>query len=297
MTNRIAMPPTGKYIIAVSGGVDSVVLLDLLRNLDGLDLVVAHYNHGIRDDSDLDEEFVGNIARSNKYIFETAKGNLGPDASEDLARQKRYEFLEIVKQKHQALAVITAHHQDDIIETCFINLVRGTGRRGISSLSSKSGLYRPLLSVSKEQLINYAKEHNIKWREDKTNKDTKFLRNNIRINVLAKMSPTERADILKIIDSTRSINEKIDKELAVLLHQGLHKNQNVMNRSWFIQLPHDVSKEVIYAILNKMKTKEIDRKSIEKIVVSIKTFKPGKIIDAAGLKIYITKRSARFVKL
>src|SRR4051812_31887046 len=109
--------PRGKYILAVSGGVDSMVLLDLLARKPGIELVVAHFDHGIRPDSKKDEVLVRKAAASYGVAFEPGQGNLGPAASEATARQARYHFLDEVLTKHQALKIITAHHQDDAIET------------------------------------------------------------------------------------------------------------------------------------------------------------------------------------
>jgi tRNA(Ile)-lysidine synthetase-like protein len=288
----------GKYIMAVSGGVDSVVLLDLLLNSKHQDLdtefIVAHFDHGIREDSKADADFVKNLATKHKLVFELGQGNLGADASEALAREKRYEFLKSVQSKHKATAIITAHHQDDLIETSIINLLRGTGRRGLTSLKSDSQITRPLLKFSKIELIKYAKDHKLNWHEDITNTDLKYLRNYVRTKVVAKMTSQQRDKWLVILAKLEVINGKIDYEIQKILGLGLHKNQLVLNRKWFIMLPHDVSKEIILAILSKSKVAEIDRKTVERLAVQIKTLQGGKIAQAAGVDIYLTKRSARF---
>ena len=146
----------GKYVLAVSGGIDSVVLLDILSKVNDIDIVIAHLDHGIRVDSKLDQKLVKDLAKTYRFIYETKSINLGKNASEKLARDNRYEFLNSVLKNHQAIAIITAHHQDDLIETSIINLLRGTGRKGVSSLKSDDNLIRPLLSVSKNQIKQYA---------------------------------------------------------------------------------------------------------------------------------------------
>jgi tRNA(Ile)-lysidine synthetase-like protein len=127
--------PKGRYVVAVSGGVDSVVLLDALSKLPNLELVVAHLDHGIREDSIEDRRFVASLAASYGLVFEYGEGRLGSGASEATAREARYNFLRGVKMKHDAKAIITAHHQDDLIETAILNMLRGTGRKGLTSLS------------------------------------------------------------------------------------------------------------------------------------------------------------------
>src|SRR5665213_4424111 len=107
---RIEVLP-GKYALAVSGGVDSMALLDMLAKKPGVNLVVAHFNHGIRGDSGHDEKLVKQAAAAYGLIFELGAARLGKGASEAAAREARYDFLNRVMKKHQADAIISAHHQ------------------------------------------------------------------------------------------------------------------------------------------------------------------------------------------
>src|SRR5690348_16932946 len=106
----------GKYIVAVSGGVDSMVLLNLLAKSKGLDLIIAHFEHGIRSDSKEDLELVRAAAAHYGLPFVWEHGHLGPNASEAAAREARYTFLRRVRAEHAAKAIVTAHHQDDLLE-------------------------------------------------------------------------------------------------------------------------------------------------------------------------------------
>jgi tRNA(Ile)-lysidine synthase len=290
--------PDGKYIIAVSGGVDSVVLLDLLANsklqTPNSKLIVAHFDHGIRDGSSKDAEFVEKLAKKYDLKFELGKGNLGSEASEALARDKRYGFLRTIQNKTLANAIITAHHQDDAIETSIINLLRGTGRRGLTSLKTRDDIIRPLLGFTKKQLIKYATEHNLKWREDPTNKDTKYLRNKVRQEIVPKMDEVTRTQWLDILGHAEASNAKLETEINNLLHRGLHKGQLVLNRQWFTMLPHALAKEVLLTILYKAGATEVDKKTLERVSIQIKTLRGGKILQAPGINIELTKRSARF---
>jgi tRNA(Ile)-lysidine synthetase-like protein len=119
-----------KYIVAVSGGVDSVVLLDQLmkKKLSGFEsaeFAVAHFDHGVRDNSSGDAAFVQGLTSHYKVPFELGVAKLGAGVSEEVARDARYAFLREVQKKHRAVAVITAHHKDDVIETAIINILRG----------------------------------------------------------------------------------------------------------------------------------------------------------------------------
>src|SRR5581483_3464845 len=158
--------PKGRYIVAVSGGLDSMALLNMLSNLPEVKPIVAHFNHGMRVDSKLDEDLVTRTAIRLGLPLEIGHGRLGKNASEAKARTARYSFLVRVQQKHKAKAIITAHHQDDLIETAIINILRGTGRRGLTALAQNRNVVRPLLDMSKAEIIKYAKRSNLEWRED-----------------------------------------------------------------------------------------------------------------------------------
>ena len=100
----------GTYVVAVSGGVDSMVLLDVLAQVPGLQLVIAHFEHGVREDSDEDLQLVESAAKHYDLPFIYERGNLGPTASEAVARAARYAFLRRVREQHAADAIVTAHH-------------------------------------------------------------------------------------------------------------------------------------------------------------------------------------------
>ncbi|HEY5267879.1 MAG TPA: tRNA lysidine(34) synthetase TilS, partial [Candidatus Saccharimonadales bacterium] len=207
----------GKYVIAVSGGVDSVVLLDIVSKIKNLELVVAHFDHGIRSDSKLDQQLVRDQARKYGLTYETQSVSLGSSASEQIAREARYKFLKLVQDTHQAKSIITAHHQDDIIETAIFNLLRGTGRRGVTSLNSTDLILRPMLEATKAQIRQYALKHNLVWREDSTNQDLKYKRNLIRSKLAVSNDSKSVDELMRQITSLKSTNSALDKALDELL--------------------------------------------------------------------------------
>src|SRR5438445_4950610 len=119
----VLIPKPGSYAVAVSGGVDSVVLLDILAKRDDLELAVAHFDHGIREDSVEDRHFVEGLAKNYGLPFIYEEGSLGPKSSEAEAREARYKFLRQAQKKAGAKAIITAHHQDDLLETAILNML------------------------------------------------------------------------------------------------------------------------------------------------------------------------------
>lgn len=263
---------SGKYVVAVSGGVDSVSLLNALTKLNGLTLIVAHFDHGIRQQSAADRTFVDQLAKHYGLDFVTAAGHLGPQASEATARHARYDFLNKVRQQHQARAIITAHHQDDVLETAIINLHRGTGRKGLTALDTSAELIRPWLGLSKTDILGYANQQALVWREDSTNHDSKYLRNYIRLNILPRLGPEGRTNLLKLIAKQRLVNAKLDS----LLIKQLSDPTDRLERDWFSGLPHTVAREVMATWLRRQGLVNFDKSTIERAVVAAKTSRPGK---------------------
>lgn len=295
-TKHLERGLSGKYVIAVSGGVDSVVLLDMLSNNSEAELVVAHFDHGMREDSASDAEFVRQLTEKYNLPYETKRVELGQGASEAEAREARYEFLRSVQKKYNAIAIITAHHQDDLLETSMINLLRGTGRRGLHSLKSKDSLLRPLLHIKKTDIHAYAKEHGLRWREDSTNEDTTYLRNKLRHDIIPKADEKWRREMLHHIARAGEINDKLDREIDSLLAYKLSRGHAALSRQWFIMLPHAVASEVVVALLRRLKTKNIDHELVERLTIGMKTARPGKKLDIDKYHfMMITKRSARIM--
>ena len=295
--------PEGKYVVGVSGGVDSMVLLDILAkqaissrltangSTSPLELVVAHFNHGIRPDSDKDEEFVRQKAKGYQLPFEASHGNLGPKASEEKARNARYKFLNDVKGRYQARAIVTAHHQDDLMETAIINLLRGTGRRGLTAITENPDIIRPLLHLSKKDILAYAKKNRLEWREDPTNKDERYLRNFVRLRIIPKLSQSQRQQLLQKIQdlglTSRTINQKIEN-----LSQKIVKGKSI-DRGAFIALPTEVANEVLMYFLRQNNIRTFDKKTVNRLVMAIKTARPGtKHEVTSSIKIEVTKSSA-----
>lgn len=268
---KIEVEP-GKYVIAVSGGVDSAVLLDLLRMYPGVRLTVAHFDHGIRSDSHLDRQHVHALTKRYGLPFVYDKGELGPGASEAEAREARYRFLHTVQSQTGADAIVTAHHQDDLLETAVINMLRGTGRKGLSSLTSGEGIIRPLLDIPKSEIIDYAKRHGLKWREDSTNNDIDYLRNRVRLEMLPLWSAEEKQRLLDVTKRMRLLNAEIDEAIAASVTGDIARN-------WFVLLPHMVSREVMAGWLRHHDIRDFDRHTLERLTVAGKTAAPGKAID------------------
>lgn len=268
----------GTYVLAVSGGVDSMSLLHRLAELSRIHprrwrLVVAHLNHGIREDADQDLQLVREMARHYQLPFVSQKLELGPDTSEEVARKARYDFLRSVQQAAHARAIITAHHQDDLFETALINMMRGTDRRGMTSMLQNERVVRPLTHYSKQDIINYAQANGLSWREDSTNNNPAYTRNYLRKNVMTRLKSEDRQKLAGHLETLRQTNHQLDQALTNTLH--IQDQAGTINRHFFNQLPHSVAREVLAMLLRSHGIREYDRRMLERLVVSAKTGRAG----------------------
>jgi tRNA(Ile)-lysidine synthase len=271
-----------RHIVAVSGGVDSVALLDMVAKKYAADqLVVAHFDHGIRETSADDAKFVQRLAAKYKLPFETKREELGADASEELARHHRYAFLRAVAKKHNA-KIMTAHHADDMVETIAINLTRGTGWRGLAVLDSPD-VERPLLHKRKAELIAYANTHNLKWREDATNADTKYLRNDIRKKLSAIDDQT--VELLGLYhDRQRALKRMIDADTTELIGSSPY------SRYFFGNVPDIVAIELLRAMFIQETGTSPTILQRRLVLHALKTAKPGKRLAVIkGVSLRFTK--------
>jgi tRNA(Ile)-lysidine synthetase-like protein len=176
-----------RVVVAVSGGLDSIVLLHLLRftpDLPGLDLVVAHLDHAMRQGSEEDAEWLGGLARAWDLPLRTERLPAAPSNEAD-ARRARYGFLERVRQGEAARCVLTAHQGDDQAETVLFRAARGAGIAGLGGIRERRApaVWRPLLPFSRVELTAYAAQVGLSWREDPTNLEA-YPRNVLRHRVL-----------------------------------------------------------------------------------------------------------------
>lgn len=178
-------------LIAVSGGLDSMVLANLFKEA-GYTFAIAHCNFKLRaNESDADEQFVVQWAQRHHIPIHVKKFDTKQYATSHklntqlAARELRYKWFSSLVQEHSYSAVLTAHHADDALETFLINLSRGTGLDGLTGIPEKNGaIVRPLLPFSRLELKSYAEENKLEWREDSSNATINYLRNRIRHTIV-----------------------------------------------------------------------------------------------------------------
>lgn len=267
-----------KYIVAVSGGVDSMVLLDMMVRAGIGELIVAHFDHGIREDSHHDAAFVAEVARRHGLHFETKREELGAKASEALARERRYAFLRHLAKKHNA-QIVTAHHLDDVVETVAINLTRGTGWRGLAVLDS--GVTRPLLDMDKATLLQYAAKRDIAWREDSTNASDVYLRNRLRRKTPALPEDTKR-ELRALHAHQRDLKKRIHEEVRALIGEGPW-----YSRYFFTHVQTAVALEC----LRQLTKGKLTRPQLARLLHAIKVARPNTTFEAGqGVKLYFSTR-------
>ncbi|MCT4781297.1 MULTISPECIES: tRNA lysidine(34) synthetase TilS [Exiguobacterium] len=179
--------PKEPLLVAVSGGCDSMVLAHVLHEAD-YDILIVHVHHGLRKESDQEAEAIRNFAAARQIEFRMTRLDWeGETPSQAACRNRRYTFFRQVMAETGRHHLVLAHHRDDQLETLLIQLIRGEAHiDGIPLLRpfANGQMHRPLLAYTKQQLYDYAKEQRIQWSEDATNAETKYLRNQMRHQVL-----------------------------------------------------------------------------------------------------------------
>jgi len=231
INKNLAFLNQSKVLIAISGGIDSVVLTHLCHGL-GLNLALAHCNFHLRgDESNGDEHFVKQLAEGldlEVFIqdFDTENyAKVHKQSIQIAARELRYNWFKDLANQLKFDYILTAHHADDNLETVLINLTRGTGLEGLTGIPEVNTIFvRPLLPFSSEQIEVYAKAHSITWRDDSSNASTKYVRNKLRhdvIPILKGINPSllhSFQSTLHHLNATSSIvKDKIDDVLKVAI--------------------------------------------------------------------------------
>lgn len=248
-------------VVACSGGPDSMCLLSLvneIKNELNLKIIVAHVNHKLRVESEEEKEMVENYSKENNLIFELLEINkyTNNKFSEDDARKRRYDFFDELIKKYNAKILLTAHHGDDLIETILMRLTRGSNLSGYIGIKmiNKNDEYkilRPLLSTTKDNILDYLNKNNIPYRIDKTNEELEHTRNKYRHYILPFLKK-----------ENKKVHEKYLKFSKELIEYDNFVNTYIRNNNFIV----DNS-----IVINKIKGESdfIKRKALELLVKEI----------------------------
>lgn len=275
-----------EYLLAISGGVDSMVLFYLFLQ-SGLKFSVAHCNFKLREiDADKDQSFIKGISKKNEILFHTINFDTNKYKEENkistqmAARELRYNWFEELKKENNYDYIVTAHHLDDNVETVLLNLIRGTGIDGITGMKTISNfIFRPLLSVSKKEIKDFAENNDVEYREDKSNQSNSYKRNKIRnqiIPLFEEMNPSFSQTMDQNIEHFNSINsiytKAVEKQLSDFVIRTNGDSfyidiEKVKNRT---QLLYEFLKRFNfnYSQLNSLNTSLLDENGVGKYFYS-----------------------------
>ena len=217
-------------IVGFSGGYDSMCLLDILSKLKNdetfsdMTIIAAHFNHNWRGEESLKEQEVAKIyATSKGFEFFTKIAPTGLKKTENEARIARYDFFEEALENYDAEAVFTAHNKDDNAETVLYRTIKGTGLFGLKGISEKRNLfYRPLLKISRKEILEYCNINNLAPNNDSSNLDIKYSRNYLRLNIipaLEKINPNIKEALNSLAEIAISENAIIEEYLTTIKYK------------------------------------------------------------------------------
>ena len=266
--------------VAVSGGVDSMVLLNVLYTLSrrsGFYVCALHFEHGIRSEESVgDMHFVEQQCEAMHIPFYAGSADVPVIAAqtgenlEAAARRLRYEFFEERKQQLGLAKIAIAHHKDDFAETFLLNLLRGSGVAGLTSMKyqRQPGIIRPLLDISRKQIEAYAKKHEIPFRVDSTNAALKYTRNYIRAEILPRMAKLNPEVSSAIMRASEILGEE-DAALFEYAKSEYHKisrreeGQIVLDLIAFNALPKAIRRRVVrMALLEFTTLQDVDKRAL-----------------------------------
>ena len=246
-------------IIGVSSGPDSMALLHMLKNNLHCNIVCAHINHNVRKESNEEEQFLKEYCNQNNIIFESLKiDSYHENNFENEARKKRYTFYESLLKKYNSHNLFLAHHGDDLIETVIMKIIRGSNLEGYAGIKTISYLenykiIRPLLNITKKDILKYNQENNIKYYIDKTNEDIKYTRNRYRKNLIPLLKKEDKNIHLKFLKYSNTLQEYdnyIKYEINIKI-KYIYKN-NIIDINKLNKEHPFMKKNIIFHILSKI---------------------------------------------
>ncbi len=268
-------------VLAISTGIDSMVLLDIVQKLKNVKIVVAHVNHHRREQSNEEQEFILKYCENNniKCFVEELYFNDTKNFQE-AARIKRYQFFEKVIKMEQAQYLLTAHHAVDNLETILIRLIKSSSHKGYAGIEKIQKhndyyIYRPLLNLTKQDIYDYQKQNNIKFFNDESNDQDDYLRNRIRHNIIPEMEK-ENPSLYKAIEIYQQhileTNKLLFEKINSFINNEVLAQNNIISfkQQSFLELSNYLQEQVLFEILKKY---NLSKTLIEELIDQIKSNK------------------------
>ena len=290
-------------VVGVSSGPDSMALLHLLLHNTNNKIVCAHINHNVRKNSIIEENYLKEYCQKNHIIFECHKIlSYKENNFENEARTIRYNFYEKILKKYHSHSLFLAHHGDDLVETIIMKIIRGSNLEGYAGIKKYSKLkdytiIRPLLDITKEDIIKYNKENNIKYYIDNSNEDTTYTRNRIRKNILPVLKKEDKNIHLKFLNYSNTIQEYYNY-IERITHNKIKQDykNNIIDIEKFRKEDPFLQKNIVFYLLASIydnRSNIIKEKNIDDIINLTKNKNPNLIIDLP--KDYIAKKEYKYI--
>lgn len=262
IVKKIGLKYKDTVIVACSGGPDSMALLHLMNKIRkelNIFLICAHVNHNLRLESEQERKDLEKYCDNEGIYFEYMKiENYGDDNFHNEARTIRYNYFDKLMKKHEAKFLMTAHHGDDLMETVLMRIVRGSTLKGYSGFErivdrKDYKIIRPLINMTKEELINYDKLNKIKYAIDKSNEKDVYTRNRYRKVVLPFLKsedPNVHKKFIKFSETLLEYNEYVESQMNKVLNKVF--KQGILDIEKFLELEHLLQEKIIYHLLESI---------------------------------------------
>lgn len=305
-----------KIVIGVSGGPDSICLLHVLYGLKeklGIEIVVAHVNHMLRDVADLETEYVQNFCKKlgiecyvkKADILEISKTQ--KKGTEEVGRQVRYDFFDEVAKKTNSNKIATAHNSNDRAETVILNILRGSGLSGLKGIEPiRDNKYiRPLINTDRQDIENYCNDNKLEPKYDKTNNENIYTRNKVRNTVIPYIKKEFNPNIIKTINRLSSLGTEENEYLQAITKQEfenllIEKTENIiLDLHKFNSLNLVIKRRLILYTINEVlhTTNGIEKVNIDDIIKLCKNNIGNKyLMPIKEIKVYVKKGKIYFIK-
>lgn len=292
-------------VIGVSAGPDSMCLLDILKKKTNK-IIVCHINHNIRKESIEEEKYLTKYCQDNNLILEKMTINKYTENNfENEARKKRYNFYEEILKKYNSHTLLLAHHGDDLIETILMKIVRGSNIEGYAGIKEITNIkeyqiIRPLLNYTKEDILKYNKDNNIKYYIDSTNTNKKYTRNRYRVNILPLLKKEDKNIHQKFLKYSKTLLE-YDNYIKREINKNIDKvyKNNIIYIKELNKLDTFLIKNILYYIMNKTYQNQnniITEKHINNIINIINNPKPNTKLDIPNNKEIVKEYDKLIIK-